>query len=190
MSATPTREVAKRAFAREFNDATYTFKESDDDRAPLYALLPTGERMNRLFFTGTVTEVTNVGEEADYFQARVIDTAGDPFFVYSGQYQDQPTQFLRHVETPAFVAVVGKPRTYETEDGNTNVSVRPESIVKVDEDTTTKWTIETADRTIERIGNFDENTLEYCALAAEEYDADLDQYRQNAISALEGLDDD
>jgi RPA family protein len=42
MAATPTREVARRVFAREFNDATYTFKESDDERAPNFSLLPTG----------------------------------------------------------------------------------------------------------------------------------------------------
>ncbi len=34
---------------REFNDASYTFKESDDDRAPVYVLLPTGQRDNRVF---------------------------------------------------------------------------------------------------------------------------------------------
>ncbi|EMA47821.1 hypothetical protein C450_20921 [Halococcus salifodinae DSM 8989] len=42
------REVARRVFAREFNDATYMFKESDDELAPNYTLLPTGERANRL----------------------------------------------------------------------------------------------------------------------------------------------
>jgi len=42
MSNAPTREVARRVFASEFNDAEFTFKESDDERAPLYALLPTG----------------------------------------------------------------------------------------------------------------------------------------------------
>ncbi|KPN29615.1 hypothetical protein SY89_00329 [Halolamina pelagica] len=40
----PMREVARRAFATEFNDASHTFKESDDERAPAYQLLPTGRR--------------------------------------------------------------------------------------------------------------------------------------------------
>lgn len=39
----PMREVAQRAFAAKFNDAAYTFQESEDDRAPVYALLPQGE---------------------------------------------------------------------------------------------------------------------------------------------------
>jgi hypothetical protein len=51
----PTREVARRVFASEFNDAAYTFKESDDERAPVYLLLPTGERANRVFLVGTLT---------------------------------------------------------------------------------------------------------------------------------------
>lgn len=42
MSQAPMRAVAQRAFAEEFNDATYTFRESDADRASVYVLLPTG----------------------------------------------------------------------------------------------------------------------------------------------------
>lgn len=49
LSQTPMREVAVRVFAREFSEATYTFQESDDDRSPVNALLPTGARANRLF---------------------------------------------------------------------------------------------------------------------------------------------
>ncbi|MFB6177809.1 MAG: DNA-binding protein, partial [Halobaculum sp.] len=56
MSSVPTREVARRVFAAEFNDGSHSFKESEDERAPLYLLLPTGERANRVFLVGTLTE--------------------------------------------------------------------------------------------------------------------------------------
>ncbi|MFW6265140.1 MAG: DNA-binding protein, partial [Halanaeroarchaeum sp.] len=87
-SQTPTREVARRVFAAEFNDATYTFKESDDERAPLYALLPTGERVNRVFIVGTLTETEDIGNENEYWRGRVVDPTGT-FFVYAGQYQPE-----------------------------------------------------------------------------------------------------
>lgn len=64
----PTREVARRVFAQEFNDAGYTFKESDDERAPVYLLLPTGESANRVFLVGTLTEKEDVGEDNEYWQ--------------------------------------------------------------------------------------------------------------------------
>jgi RPA family protein len=188
MSSVPTREVARRVFAREFNDATYTFKESDDDRAPVYALLPTGQRANRIFIVGTLTETQDVGEDSDYWQGRIVGPNGGTFFTYAGQYQPDAASMLRELEAPAYVAVVGKPRTYETDDGEVNVSVRPESITEVDEATRDRWVTETAERTIDRIQHYHgAEADEYVEMAREEYDLPVDNYKQAAIEALESL---
>lgn len=187
MSQAPTRELAQRVFANEFNDATYTFKESEDERAPLYVLLPTGERANRVFIVGTLTEKTDVGEDNEYWQGRIVDPTGT-FFVYAGQYQPEAANFLREVEPPAYVAIVGKPRTYETDDGDVNVSVRPESITEVDTGTRDRWVVETAQRTIERIEAFD-GGHEYAAMAREEYEQPVENYRRDLLSALESVEE-
>ncbi|WP_254272747.1 RPA family protein [Haloarcula marina] len=195
MASTPTREVAQRVFAREFNDASYTFQESDDERAPRYALLPTGERANRVFLVGTLTETEDVGEDSEYWQGRVVDPNGDTFFMYAGQYQPDAASMLRELEPPAYVAVVGKPRTYETEEGDVNVSIRPESISKVDEATRDRWVAETAERTLDRIRRFTESdpedpaTNEYVAMAYEHYGDDVERYKQGVLGALESLQD-
>ncbi|MFB6302344.1 MAG: RPA family protein [Haloferacaceae archaeon] len=181
----PSREVARRVFAREFNDASHTFKESDDERAPLYLLLPTGERANRVFLVGTLTETEDVGEDSEYWRGRIVDPTGT-FFVYAGQYQPEAASALRDLEPPAYVAVVGKPRTYETDDGTVNVSVRPESITVVDAATRDRWVVETADRTLDRVSAFDDGN-EYARMARERYDDDPDAYRAAALEALEGL---
>ncbi|PSP98351.1 DNA-binding protein [Halobacteriales archaeon QS_4_70_19] len=188
MSSIPTREVARRAFAREFNDAGYTFKESDDERAPLYALLPTGERANRVFVVGTLMETEDVGDESEYWRGRIVDPTGT-FFTYAGQYQPEAAAALRELETPGFVAIVGKPRTYETDEGDVRVSLRPESITVVDQATRDRWVVETAERTVERIEAFDPETSEYAAMAEEQYDLPVETYRDQAIAALESLDD-
>ena len=184
----PTREVARRAFAAEFNDASYTFKESDDERAPVYSLLPTGERANRVFAVGTLTETEDVGDDSEYWRGRVVDPTGT-FFSYAGQYQPEAASALRETETPAYVAVVGKPRTYETDEGDTNVSLRPESITVVDAATRDRWVVETAERTLERIEAF-EGADEYAAMAETQYDPDLSVYRDQAVAALEDLEED
>jgi len=195
MASTPTREVARRVFAREFNDATYTFKESDDDRAPVYSLLPTGQRANRVFLVGTLTETEDVGEDSEYWQGRVVDPNGDTFFMYAGQYQPDAASMLRELEPPAYVSVVGKPRTYETDEGDVNVSVRPESISEVDEATRDRWVVEAAERTLERIRRFtdadpeDPDVDEYVAMAHEEYGDDVEPYRQSVVGALESMED-
>ena len=180
------REVAQRVFAGEFNDASYTFKESDDDRAPVYLLLPTGERANRVFVVGTLTETEDVGEDNEYWRGRIVDPTGT-FFVYAGQYQPDAASALREAEPPAYVAVVGKPRTYETDDGEINVSVRPESITEVDAATRDRWVVETADRTLDRIEAFDEAGNEYARMATEQYDDDVSGYTQTVIDGLESL---
>ncbi len=181
------REVARRAFAREYNDASYTFKESDDERAPLYLLLPTGERANRVFLVGTLTEKEDVGEDSEYWRGRIVDPTGT-FFTYAGQYQPEAASALRELEPPAYVAVVGKPRTYETDDGSVNVSVRPESISAVDAETRDRWVVETARRTLERVEAFDDEGNEYALMAREEYDLPMEEYTDAAIAALESLD--
>ena len=197
----PTREVARRAFAAEFNDASYTFKESDDERAPVYSLLPTGERANRVFAVGTLTETEDVGEDSEYWRGRVVDPTGT-FFSYAGQYQPEAASALRETETPAYVSVVGKPRTYETDEGDTNVSLRPESITVVDAATRNRWVVETAERTLERIEAFEGAASgtseggeaaapdEYAAMAETQYDPDLSVYRDRAVAALEDLEED
>ena len=184
----PTREVARRAFAAEFNDASYTFKESDDERAPVYSLLPTGQRANRVFVAGTLTETEDVGEDSEYWRGRIVDPTGT-FFSYAGQYQPEAASALRETETPAYVSVVGKPRTYETDEGDTNVSLRPESITVVDAATRDRWVVETAERTLERIEAF-EGADEYAAMAGTQYDPDLSVYRDRAVAALEDLEED
>ena len=181
-----TREVARRVFAAEFNDAVHTFKESDDERAPLYALLPTGERVNRVFLVGTLTETEDIGNENEYWRGRVVDPTGT-FFVYAGQYQPEAATALRELETPTYVAVVGKPRTYETDDGSINVSVRPESITAVDEPTRNRWVVETAERTLDRLDRFGEEGNEYAEMARREYEGDVTAYRDVVVEALEGL---
>ncbi len=188
-SQRPRREVAQRVFAREFNDAGYTFKESDDERAPLYLLLPTGARANRVFFVGTLTETEDVGEESEYWRGRVVDPTGT-FFVYAGQYQPEAASALRELEPPEYVSVVGKPRTYETDDGSINVSVRPESITPVDASTRDRWVVETAARTLDRIDAFDEDTNEYASMASAEYDLPIENYRREVVTALESLEAD
>jgi RPA family protein len=197
------RQVAERVFAREFNDGTYTFKESNEERAPIYALLPTGESANRVFVVGTLTETEDVGSDSEYWQGRVVDPTGT-FFVYAGQYQPEAASILRETEPPEYVAIVGKPRTYETEDGTMNVSLRPESITTVDANTRDRWVVETAMRTIERVeastsvdGNRDADTdvemaadaTEYARMAAEQYSRSVEEYKRDALSALEELDE-
>ncbi|MEY7847577.1 hypothetical protein AB7C87_00015 [Natrarchaeobius sp. A-rgal3] len=148
----PGREIAYRLFAAEYDDATLSHTESDEERAPNYVVSPTGARLNRLFVVGTLTEVTSVNDEM--LRARVVDPTG-AFVVYAGQYQPDELATLESLEAPAFVAVTGKARTFQPDDSDqVYTSIRPESIATVDADTRDRWVVSAAEQTVERIGTY------------------------------------
>jgi len=178
------REVAKRIFAQEYNESNLTFKESDDQYAPLYLLTPTGARCNRVFIAGTLTEKEDIGESAEHWRARVADPTG-VFTIYAGQYQPEAAQMLSSIEPPQFIAVVGKTNTYDTGE-SIITSIRPESIQVIDAETRDRWIIETAKHTLERIaalGNDDPDATK----AKEHYSPDLEQYKQMVLQALKSI---
>ncbi|WP_254768633.1 RPA family protein [Salinilacihabitans rarus] len=148
----PGREVAYRLFAAEYDDASLSHAESDEERAPNYVITPTGARVNRLFAVGTLTEVTRVNDEM--LRARVVDPTG-AFVVYAGQYQPDELATLERLDPPAFVAVTGKARTFQPEDSDVvYTSIRPESVATVDGDTRDRWVVGAAERTVERVGAY------------------------------------
>lgn len=150
------REVAWRVFAWEFNRSNLHISEGDE-RAPNYIITPTGVKCNRLFIVGVVTEVENIGKDHTLWRGRVADPTG-VFTVYAGQYQPESAIFLSELNIPAYIAVVGKARKFEPEDGSVYTSVRPEEINNADEKLRDRWVLDTAERTLERI-NYIEDAL-------------------------------
>jgi hypothetical protein len=143
------REVAYRLFAAEFDDADYSYAESDEERAPNYVVTPTGARVNRVFVVGVLTEIEQVNE--DVVRARVVDPTG-AFVVYAGQYQPEALAALESAETPSFVAVTGKARTFSPDDSDVvYTSIRPETVSEVDADTRDRWVVTTAEQTVDRV---------------------------------------
>ncbi|SMO66667.1 hypothetical protein [Halorubrum cibi] len=144
-----TREVAHRLFAAEFDDASLSYSESDEERAPNYVVTPTGARVNRLFVAGVLTEIERVNDQTS--RGRVVDPSG-AFVTYAGQYQPDEQAFLERADPPAFVALTGKARTFEPEDSDrVFTSVRPESLSEVGADTRDRWVVSAAERTLDRL---------------------------------------
>ena len=179
------RQPAKRVFALELQDATETFTESDDERAPKYTILPTGERANRVFIAGTLTDTENVGNDSDYYRAKINGPTGT-FYVYAGQYQPDAAAMLRSLESPAFVSVVGKIKQFTTDEGDLYAYVSPESVNEVEASTRDHWVGDTAARTYERIRGFDTDTKDG-QRALDAYGDDLSSYTQAADDAIDGL---
>lgn len=143
------REIAWRVFAGEFNDSTVEIK-GEGEMAPSYVVTPLGAKVNRVFIIGVLTDVENISENGELIRAHISDPTG-VFTLYSGQYQKEVTEALSKIEVPAFVAVIGKARTYSPEKGTLYVSIRPERIMEVSADIRDKWILETCRNTKDRI---------------------------------------
>jgi RPA family protein len=202
------REVAWRVFAEELRASNLAFRENEDQYAPLYLLTPTGAKCNRVFFVGTLTEKDDIGGDTEYWRGRIVDPTGS-ILIYAGQYQPEAAQALANIEPPAFVSVVGKPKLYQTEDGNIIISVRVEAIHKADKAARDRWILDAAWRTYERLQHLpgakslsassSSSTADKTSAAVpdvdlgkalEHYHTDTAHYRKMVVRALTSLRDD
>jgi len=143
------RETAWRIFAGEYNDAAFEIK-GEGEMKPSYVVTPLGAKVNRLFIIGVLTDVENISEGGDLVRAHISDPTG-VFTIYSGSYQKEVTDSLANIDVPAFVAIIGKVRTYKPEEGTMYVSIRPERVMEVDANIRDKWILETCKNTKDRI---------------------------------------
>ncbi len=135
------REVAWRIFASEYNSSIHV-ETGEGERTPSYVITPLGARVNRLFVVGVVTDVENIGTEAEpMWRARLSDPTG-VFYISAGQYQPEAAQMLSKIKPPKFVAVIGKSRTYSPEEGVIYVSIRPETIKEVNSELRDYWVLD------------------------------------------------
>lgn len=178
------REPARRVFATELRECRYQFRDGEDEKSPTFVLLPTGERSNRLFIVGTLTEKSRQGEQNVFYRGRVVDPTGT-FFVMAGSYQPEAMQQLAKIEPPQFVAVIGKPNLYQKPDGSFMNSVRIESVTVVDKETRDLWVLDAAKQTLDRIDAFNAGTAPDVIKAKEQYPAiDPAVFRRAAYDAL------
>ena len=145
------RETAWRLFSAELNTATHEIK-GDDEKSPSFVVTKLGAMVNRVLVAGVLTEKENVGtDDEPMWRGRIQDLASGNFFINVGRYQPEASATMADIETPAFIAVVGKVRTYTTDDSRVFVSIRPERIVKINEEIRAQWIIEAARSTWDRL---------------------------------------
>jgi RPA family protein len=150
------REPAKRVFAAELRETTHHFKEGTEDKSPTYVLLPTGERCNRVFLIGILSEKKKSEGDTVFYQVKIKDPSGF-FFVSAGSYQPEAMHQIASIDAPAspenqtYLAVTGKPNVFKAPDGRVLVSVRADSVAEVDKTMHDCWILDTAELTLDRI---------------------------------------
>mgnify|MGYP002410533906 FL=1 len=200
------REPAWRVFASEFNASTLELK-GEGEKAPSYVITPLGAMINRLFIVGILTDMQNLGTDQDPYWRATVSDGTDRFYVYAGKYAPEASAALAKIEPPSFVAVIGKSRTYSSDDGRFYVSVRAEKVLTVDEHIKDIWLLDTIKATMRRIEATEEAMqmesptveglvnlgypsalAEGLVRASEHYeDMDVNRFRGTVLEALEQL---
>ena len=144
------REIARRVFAAEFRLADESIRVGAGERAPTYVISPGGAWMNRVFAVGVLTEQTDVSA-GEMIRARIADPTG-AVVTYAGQYQPTAAARLDQATVGSMLALTGKARTYQPDDGDAvYTSIRPEAVTVVDAPTQEQWIVDTAVATLRRV---------------------------------------
>jgi len=144
-----TRDPAVRVFTQELRNIKESIKAEGEYGTTSYTL-PTSGSAVIVLLMGVLLDAEDIGADNTYMKGRVSDSSGT-INVFAGQYQQEAAQFLQDSEKPALVAIVGKPKIYEPEDGSINISLTAESITKVTDVERSIWTQEAARATLYRL---------------------------------------
>jgi hypothetical protein len=203
------REIAKRVFAREYNESTVELR--GDDMEPSYVVTKLGAKINRLFIAGFLVNIETIGgNELPIIRAKLIDHTAI-FDIFAGQYQPQPYEILSKIDAKqndeTVVGIIGKTRVYHPEEGVFQLSVRPEYIKQIDVKTRNYWILETCEYlklridaireamkmeppTVEKLcaSGFDDDIAEGVVTALQYYGTvDVDRYYRILIDGLQNL---
>ncbi len=143
------REPAWRIFAAEYNDSSHVI-EAKGEKAPKYVITPLGAKVNRLYIVGVLTDVEEIGKEGIRRRARISDPTG-MHVVYAEAFKPEVASILADMDIPSYIAVVGKVRIYEPEEGVIYLSARAEMAKEVKEETRNYWIIEACRSMLVRI---------------------------------------
>ena len=150
------RQSAVRLFAQEYRDASLT-EEGSGEYDPSFVITKIGAKINRVLVCGVIDRMERrEGDSGPNYSGHVRDPTGSYLFsVASFQPELHPDfeELMARFESGDrfLMALVGKARWFETEDGGMFTSLRAEEFTVIDRECYTNWLVETAEATLRRI---------------------------------------
>ena len=150
------RQSAVRLFAQEYRDASL-IEEGSGEYDPSFVITKIGAKISRALVCGVIDRMERrEGDSGPNYSGHVRDPTGSYLFnVASFQPELHPDfeELLARFESGDrfLLALVGKARWFETEDGGMFTSLRAEEFTVIDRECYTNWLVETAEATLRRI---------------------------------------
>ncbi|GIT41819.1 MAG: hypothetical protein Ct9H300mP10_08290 [Methanobacteriota archaeon] len=150
------RQSAIRLFAQEYKEASLT-EEGSGEYDPSFVITKIGAKINRALVCGVIDRMERrEGDSGPNYTGYIRDPTGSHLFnVASFQPELHPDfeELMARFENGDrfLLALVGKARWFETEDGGMFTSLRAEEFTEIDRECYTNWLVETAEATLRRI---------------------------------------
>ena len=150
------RQTAIRLFAQEFSESNLT-EQGMGEYDPSFVITKLGIKVNRALFCGVIDRLEKrEGDNGPSFNGQLRDPTGvNRFNVASFQPELQPEMeelFARFESGDRFLmAIVGKSRWFEGDEGGIFTSFRVEEFTVIDQESYMNWLIDTSDATLRRL---------------------------------------
>ena len=154
------RQSAVRVFAHEYRDATLP-EQGSGEYDPGYMVTRLGAKINRALIAGTIdSSERRESESGQSFRFNLIDVTGthrvevSPF---SPELHPEAEEIHARFERGDrfIMMVVGKQRSFTTEDGGVFTSYNAQEMREIDSQAYVEWLAETADATLRRIDAYE-----------------------------------
>ena len=154
------RQSAVRVFAHEYRDATLP-EQGAGEYDPGYMVTRLGAKINRALIAGTIdSSERRESESGQSFRFNLIDVTGthrvevSPF--NPELHPEAEEIHARFERGDRFIMmVVGKQRSFTTEDGGVFTSYNAQEMREIDSQAYVEWLAETADATLRRIDAYE-----------------------------------
>lgn len=154
------RQSAIRVFAHEYRDATLP-EQGSGEYDPGFMVTRLGAKINRALIAGTIdSSERRESESGQSFRFNLIDVTGthrvevSPF--NPELHPEAEEIHARFERGDRFIMmVVGKQRSFTTEDGGVFTSYNAQEMREIDSQTYAEWLAETADATLRRIDAYE-----------------------------------
>ena len=157
------RQSAIRMLAQEYSDASLT-EMGVGEYDPSFVITKLGARVNRALVSGVIDRMERRdGDSGPSYSGHIRDPTGNHVFniaPFQDEMHAEAEELLARFESGDrfLMALVGKSRWFETEDGGVFTSLRVEQIAIIDKERYSRWLVEAAEATLRRIKAYDDSS--------------------------------
>ncbi|DAC43531.1 MAG: hypothetical protein CMA71_03800 [Euryarchaeota archaeon] len=157
------RQTAIRMLAQEYSDASLT-EMGVGEYDPSFVITKLGARVNRVLVAGVIDRMERRdGDSGPSYSGHIRDPTGNHVFniaPFQDEMHAEAEELLARFESGDrfLMALAGKSRWFETEDGGVFTSLRVEQIAIIDKERYSRWLVEAAEATLRRIKAYDDSS--------------------------------